>query len=152
MKSIYLLLCLVGIANAWWDYGHLLTARIAQSILEKDDPKTLKAVLSILETLKITDPKWTQNEENHPFTECATFADFIKDKKNGQYQKSWHFVDQPFLSDGGKIEDFNFDANENNHNITEVIMALVDWFKLSESYKDSYEYQEIMDHTYKEHS
>ena len=139
MKLILILTC-ISVAACWWDYGHLLTARIAQSILEKEDPKTLKAVNQILETLKITDPKWTENENKHPFTECATYADYIKDKKNGKYQKSWHFVDRPYLSGGGQIEDFSFDASENEHNITEVISALVSWFKLSPSYKDSYEY------------
>ena len=88
MKLLFLVGYLISIASAQmcsWDYGHLLTARIAQIILEKEDPKTLKSAQAILETLKITDPSWTESEGKHPFTESAIYADFIKHKKSGQY-------------------------------------------------------------------
>lgn len=92
-----------------------------------------------MQTLKDTDPNWTQNEQDHPFTECATYADFIKGKTGGQYQRGWHFIDEPFLDEGGKIEDFNFTMDD--HNITEVVNALTDWFKGVDGYKDTFEYQ-----------
>lgn len=81
--------------------------------------------------------------------ECATFADEIK-YKGGAYQKGWHFIDEPFLSEGGKISDFNFTFDA--HNVTEVLRNLGDWFTQAEGYQNSYEYQQIMEHTYKDHS
>jgi len=39
---------LLSVASAWWDHGHLLTARIAQNILEKQDPETMNSALTIL--------------------------------------------------------------------------------------------------------
>lgn len=82
-------------------------------------------------------------------TECATFADDIK-FKGGMYQKGWHFIDTPMMDEGGKISDYNFTADE--HNITEVIGALSNWFAKGENYQESYEYKTIMSHTYKIHT
>jgi hypothetical protein len=125
-------------ASAWWDRGHLLTARVAQLILEKEDPNTLQQSLNILQTLKETDPQWTESEKDHAFVECATFADEIK-YKGGSYQKGWHFIDEPFLSEGGKISDYNFTFD--SHNVTEVLASLYDWFNQTSGYQNSYEYQ-----------
>lgn len=85
MNKLLIIGILLSAVNAWWDHGHLLTARIAQNILEKEDPETYDSILEILKKLKETDPDWTVNEENHPFTECATYADFIKGKSGGRY-------------------------------------------------------------------
>jgi len=46
-----------------------------------------------------------RSEQNYPFVECATFADQIKE--TGQkWQNNWHFVDTPYLDQGGDIKDY----------------------------------------------
>ena len=150
MKSMLVISMLLSAASAWWDHGHLLTARVAEKILSKEDPTTYNNALAILHTLKETDPNFTINEDKHPFTECATYADFIKGKKEGKYQQGWHFIDEPFLDEGGDISDYDFTFD--SHNITEVVNSLTMWFTQAEGYQDTYEYQQIMNHTYKDHS
>lgn len=58
-------------------------------------------------------------EDQNPFTESAIFADTVK----GQYpfQAGWHFVDQPYLDEGGSLEDFTFVADT-----ADVVSALED--------------------------
>ena len=73
----------------------------------------------------------TDKEGDHPFVECATFADEIKGK-GGRYQSPWHFVDQPYLDQGGSIDDFNFTMAA--HNITDAIDSIVDWFNKAPGY------------------
>jgi hypothetical protein len=87
---------MIGATNAWWGTGHLLVARIANNLLEKQSPSTLSNVESLLKVLELSDPTYTKDEGNHPFVECTTFADDIKNK-GGAYQSGWHFVDQPYL-------------------------------------------------------
>jgi RNAse (barnase) inhibitor barstar len=79
--------------SAWWDNGHLLTARIAFDVLNEESPSTVNAVNKILAPLREVDPSWTTSETpEHGFVECATWADEIK-SKGGNWQSSWHFVD-----------------------------------------------------------
>ena len=82
---------LANSASAWWANGHLFTARIAQKMLEKQDPATFKKVNDILAPLKESDPKDTANEDQYPFVECAVFADNIK-RSGGSFQSGWHFI------------------------------------------------------------
>jgi hypothetical protein len=102
MKSSTVPLALLGQANAWWGNGHLLVARVAYELL---DQQTIDQVEDILSVLKKSDPSWTHLEGDHPFVECVTFADDIK-YKGGSYQSGWHFIDTPFLDEGGDISDF----------------------------------------------
>ena len=74
MKS--LLLTFVGSVSAWWDSGHLLTARRAHDLLE--GTTTLLKAQKMLMPLKRHYPEITESEHLHPFVECATFADVIK--------------------------------------------------------------------------
>ena len=53
-------------------------ARHAQAILEKEAPQALDSALAELATLTEDFPSYTPSEKNHPFTECASFADEIK--------------------------------------------------------------------------
>ena len=149
MKSLLIISMLLSLTTAWWDKGHLLTARIAQLLLEEENgsvgQQKFNRTLEILHKLKITDPAWTNSENKNPFTECATFADQIKNK-GGAWQKGWHFIDEPYLDQGGDISDFDFKAD--SHNITEVISALVDMFNQADGYKNSYEYKQLEQHAY----
>jgi len=85
--------------------------------------------------LESADKKLTKNEGKHAFVECATFADDFK-YNGGYYQKGWHFIDQPYLDEGGEVSDFDFELD--THNITEAINGLVGWTTDLEHPKDSY--------------
>ena len=144
MKVIYLTIVLsliVNQANAWWATGHLLVARIAQTLLEKQDPDTFKKINDILAPLKESDPKDTSTENLYPFVECSVFADNIK-RTFGSFQAGWHFIDTPYLDEGGKISDYNFTFD--SHNVTEAMNAIKLWIQKADGYKDTYEYQQIM--------
>lgn len=62
------------------------------------------------------------SERDHSFTECATFADEIKDTF-GAWQKVWHHIDQPYLDEpGSTLDDFpDFDIGD-----YDVVSALTD--------------------------
>lgn len=116
MKTSILTLAVLGEANAWWGNGHLLVARVAQELL---DQETVDKVEDILSVLKKSDPSWTHLEGDHPFVECVTFADDIK-YKGGSYQSGWHFIDTPFLDEGGDVSDFP-DFKIDDHTVVEAI-------------------------------
>ena len=84
-----------------------IVARGAQTILEDENPAALQQALDMLTYLKRYYPDITDNEDNHPFTECATFADDIKGQ-GYSFQSGWHFIDQPYLEEGGSLDDFDF--------------------------------------------
>ena len=71
--------------------------------------------------------------------ECVTFADDIK-FKGGSYQSSWHFIDTPFLDDGGSIDDYP-DFVPDTHNATEAIKAINAWVNKENDYMSTYEFQ-----------
>lgn len=75
--------------------------------------------------------------------ECVTFADDIK-YKGGGYQSGWHFIDTPYLDQGGSIDDYNFTPDA--HNVTEAITSLNSWFNKEDGYENTYQYQQIMSH------
>ena len=68
----------INSVSAWKFASHLLTARIAYNKLFKESPQTIQEVDQILKILETDFPTWTTKEGNHPFVECATFADDIK--------------------------------------------------------------------------
>lgn len=94
-------------SNAFWDKGHLILARRAQAILEDEAPEVLAACLDALVPLQEYYSSLTTSEGNHPFTECASFADEIKGK-GYSWQSGWHYVNIPYLPDGGTIDDYDF--------------------------------------------
>ena len=126
---------LAGSTNAWFGTGHLLVARIARNELETSAPEQLAKVEAILSTYEKYDSEITKDEGKHAFVECATFADDFK-YHGGFYQKEWHFIDQPYMDEGGKITDYNFTAD--THPITEAINGLVSWTVDLEHPQDSY--------------
>ena len=85
------------------------------------------------------------------FLKCVTFdgigehafADDIKGK-GFYWQSEWHFIDQPYLDQGGKISDFDFKPD--THNATEAINGLVNWFNLADGYENNYEVQQVRSH------
>jgi hypothetical protein len=80
MKSFIAVSVLAGATQAWWDSGHLLTARRAYDLLEVENPAALNFANAALAPLKRHYPDITESEGSYPFVECATFADVIKSK------------------------------------------------------------------------
>jgi len=70
------ILALSSTVSAWSGPAHLMTARVAQEVLEKRSPATIGKVEAILSVLK--DNGFPVREDKHAFTECVTFADDIK--------------------------------------------------------------------------
>lgn len=147
MKSSIVTLALLGQAQAWWGNGHLLVARVAYELL---DQETIDQTEQILAILKQSDPSWTKLEGDHPFVECVTFADDIK-YKGGSYQSNWHFIDTPFLDEGGDISDFP-DFKQDEHTVVEAIQSLSDWVNKENNYESTFQYEQIMGHGLKGHT
>jgi hypothetical protein len=118
----------------------MIVARIAERILEQKAPATLSKVKSILQVLRDDFPELTESEKDHMMVESAPFSDEIK-RRGGGYQSSWHFDDQPYLLEGGKLSDFNFNAD--SENIVGAINAIVDWFNKVPGYQNNVYYQKI---------
>jgi hypothetical protein len=59
--------------------GHMIVARIAEDLLQKESPASLQAANSLL-------TKFTKNKDEgkHAFVECATYGDDMK-AKGGSY-------------------------------------------------------------------
>jgi hypothetical protein len=83
---------LINVSQAWWGTGHMLVARIAFDKLTNESPAVVEKSLAILKGIAA----FTDLEKDHPFVECATFADDIKGKGFDD-QAHWHFVDNPFF-------------------------------------------------------
>lgn len=128
--------------EAFWGTSHLLVAAEAQRILEAENPAVFQAVLNELNTLKVSHPSLTNNEENHPFVECATFADDIKGE-GYSFQSGWHFIDQPYLIDPDtSLDDFDFTPDE--YDILGALTALTQWLSgSSDDYLSTYYYDKV---------
>lgn len=83
----------------------------------------LAAAIAELYTLKVSHPTLTTREVNHPFTETATFADDIKSTYS--FQSGWHFIDEPYLEEGGSLDDFSFKAAA--YDILGALTNLTQW-------------------------
>lgn len=87
-------------ALAWWGTGHLMTARVAYDrLIATDNEEVIELVEEQLDVLR----SFVHMEQNHPFVECATFADFIKNSGFNDLS-TWHYVDTPFFDEGYTTE------------------------------------------------
>jgi hypothetical protein len=84
----------------------------------------------------------TNSEKDHIFVEAAPFADMIK-YKGGGWQSNWHFVDIPYLDQGGSINDYP-DFKFDDKNISVAIPGVINWLKGSPGYQDSFVYTSVM--------
>jgi hypothetical protein len=76
--------------------------------------------------------------------ESATFADEIK-SKGGSWQSGWHFLDNPYLDQGGSIEDYpNFKFE--SENVATAIPHLINWISDTGDYRSSFVYQTVTSH------
>jgi hypothetical protein len=141
LKTAALVLVLIlGQASAFWQYGHLFVSRIAYDKLgfTKEGQAALARTNDLLNVYSESHPDMTEHERNYPFVECSTFGDEIK-AKGGTWQSGWHFVDQPYLDEGGFINDYpgyKFDTES----IDLVIAHIVNWLKGTGDYKSSFVY------------
>ena len=68
----------------------------------------LTAANSELDTLRKSHPELTIYENEHSFTESATFADKMRHTEEFNFQTPWHFINLPYLSEPGtKLAEFN---------------------------------------------
>ena len=65
--------------------------------MEETNPAAFAAAAAVLAPLKADYPDLTKDESLNPFTECALFADNIKETGYG-WQTNWHFVDIPYYN------------------------------------------------------
>ena len=138
MKFTTSIILFVGVnqVNAWWGKGHLLVARMGYDLLAKENPAALEKANELLSVYTKN-----SNEKSYPFVECATYGDDIKGK-GGAFQAGWHFVDTPFLDEGGKISDFPF--KKDAHNNTEAMVNLDKFINQQSGYQNLYETEQIM--------
>ena len=70
---------LAGGAYGWGINGHMFAAKMAQDQLEDLAPDAFEAAQESLQVLCDYDGVyWCTTQNNHPFVECATFADEFK--------------------------------------------------------------------------
>lgn len=121
-----------------------LVARQAESILQKEDNAALQAALSLLQYLENDYSSITAHEGDHPFTECATFADDIKGM-GYSFQSNWHFINIPYFDQGGDSSDFpNF--HEPAQDVVGALTDLVGFLKGDTPITGSYYLDQIAKH------
>lgn len=144
--TVLCLLPFVSQVLAWKSEGHLLgkptsfcsnmplivVSRIAYEKLQKENPQALARATNLLKYGSSKNPDMTTTERDYPFVESSTFADLIK-YKGGGWQSDWHFVDTPYLDQGGKISSYP-DFKFNNKNITTAIEGIVQWITQEDGY------------------
>lgn len=142
LLSALVIAIFIGKAAAFWQYGHLFVARVAYDKLSFSQPgkAALDKATQLLQVYSASNPSMTNLEGNYPFVECATFADEIK-AKGGTWQSGWHFVDQPYLDQGGSINDypgFKFDTDS----IDKAIPDIINWLSgnSASNYQSSFVY------------
>lgn len=108
-KIIALLLFCISQALSWHALGHMTVARIAQFRLEDSSSgrKALEWCNDLLEPFT-----FYCGEDAHPFVECATWSDKIKDQ-GWDIFNNWHFKDEAVIKEGYKPKNKIFDMNQN---------------------------------------
>jgi hypothetical protein len=101
----------------------------------------LDAALAELYVLKESHPDLITREVNHPFVECATFADDIKSYYS--FQAGWHFIDQPYTINGDSLDNYpDFEMDE--YDIVGAMTNLTQWLQGSgDDYLSTYYWQQV---------
>jgi hypothetical protein len=92
-----------------------------------------------LQALCDFDDYFCYHEDNHPFVECATFADDYK-YSAAAWQSEQHYVDTPIIWEG---ESSDYEIPQNIYNITETTAAIIQWLSKADDgqeYLESYVY------------
>jgi hypothetical protein len=124
-----------------YDLTLLLVAAQAQTFLENENPAVFEAALAELYTLKVSQPTLVKREVNHPFSECATFADDIKSTYS--FQADWHFIDQPYAIHGDSLDNYPlYEMSE--YDIVGALTNLTQWLEGSgDDYLSTYYYEQV---------
>jgi S1/P1 Nuclease len=96
--KLVLLLSITSMCYSWHSLGHLAVARIAEYQL-KTSPIGTEAfqwATSLLQPLTSM-----CGEDQHPFTECATWPDKVK-SQNWKGSGNWHFKNMEYIAEGFK--------------------------------------------------
>ena len=84
---------LVAPALSWWDVPHLLTARIAyDELTEANKQEYIEKAEAFMKSFS----RYTKLEGDHPFVECATFADVAKNR-GWRTTGHWHYMNIPHI-------------------------------------------------------
>jgi hypothetical protein len=103
---------------------------MAYDFLMQESPEVVAKVEDLLKVME--GETNTISELNHPFVECAAYADYIK-MRGGSWQSNWHFVDIPYFDQGGNAKDYpDFQFDEKN--ISVAVPALVAWLNNTPGY------------------
>ena len=141
-SSILAIAALASQAEAFWGTAHMLIAREAEWILENSNPDVLSAAITELAVLKEYYPDLVE-EGNHPFTECATFADDIKGK-GYSFQSDWHFINLPYLDEPGTtLDDFSF--TQGDYDVVSAVTDFTAFLKGEISASQSYYVSQVAD-------
>lgn len=95
----------------------------------------------MLSFLKESHPSITESEGDHPFVECATFADEIKGE-GYSWQSEWHYDNQPYMIEGGSPSDYP-DFNPPTENVTGALAAMFGMLTGDSSVQSTPYYQQI---------
>lgn len=77
----------------------------------------------------------TTDEGDHPFTECATFADNIKGE-GYSFQSGWHFINLPYFDEGGDADSWDYTMPD--YDVVGALTDLSGFLKGTVSESDSY--------------
>jgi len=109
----------------------------------RDGRAALAKANEVLRVYSAAHPEMIRSEFNYPFVECATFADQIKEKGiEWKWQNGWHFIDTPYLDQGGSLQDypkFIYDPNS----IDKAVGHIYDWIAGNSNYTDNFVYNNI---------
>lgn len=129
--------------QAFWEYGHIFVARVGydQLSFSREGQEVLNRANTLLRVYSSEQPHMIRSELNYPFVECSTFADQLKEMGQ-KWQSNWHFVDTPYLDQGGSLEDypkFVYDPDS----VVKAIEHIYAWLKGTGDYKNNFVYQNI---------
>jgi len=120
--AISIVLIVLSISSSvisWHETGHMVTAAIAQKILEDEAPEVLSKANELLDLFK----EWC-GENEQPFVEAATWPDKIKTDKNFMME-DWHFISQYHSVDGTSIDELLPQGPLRPNNVTQQILEAV---------------------------
>lgn len=102
--------------------------------MEEENPEVLQAAVDQLAVLKESHPELVREDE-HPFTECAPFADTIKGQ-GYSFQSGWHFINLPYLDQGNTLDDYP-DWTQPEDDVVKALFALTNLIMDTGDYKSS---------------
>lgn len=123
---VFIAALMVSSTQAWWNNGHMITARVAYDYIYKINPEILRKIEMTLEPLK----HMNKNEDFHIFVESATFADDIKVKGMG-FQSPWHYIDLPYM------DNYTTTVPKENFNVTWSINYMAQNLKKPKTNEDT---------------